>query len=245
MLFSNLKPLIEMEFDPKGMPGSKEIEAAVNKVIRKINSRTNAHKILLSITGSALQSGADSWNVDDIDIKVNDIDVNVDDMGRFIEDFSWDSDNYCLTIPESIIHIARIYVDDDLWTPKTYEVMKNTTPAYIFDFMEDNTTTDENYFTQIQNKIYFYTDLGGSSETSEIKILGYMDYPEVSKDEITCPDYCKDYLINEAIVTLASRPKNIISELSFKRFINESAESLRFLMARRNGLEINQNLNIW
>jgi len=241
----NIRSAINLEFDPDGLPQKNEIDEAINECVRNINGRTPAIKALITITGDT--SGDESaWNVDNIDIKVDAIDVNVDDMGRFIEGFTFNSTEYYLTIPQSIIALKAVYIDDIEQINKPYEVMKNTelgTEDFFYLLYGTRITSDRGYYTQYGRKVYFNKDL--STETSVLKLSVEMKYNELDGDTLNLPDYCYQYLISNCVKILGSRSKNKISEMAHSRHIVEADRFFKVIINNQVSIEQPAELDIW
>jgi len=213
--------------------------------VRNINGRTPAIPAIITITGTT-DDDADTWNVDDIDINVDDLDVNVDDMGRFIEGFSFNTTDYYLTIPETIISVKELLIDDIAQIPKSYEVMKNNYPSsedFFFLIFGTRITGDVGYFTQFGNKIYFNKDL--SAETTVIKLIVEMKYSELDEDTLNLPEYCKQYLISNCVKILGSRTKNVISDRAYQRHLIEAERFFSVILNNQVSIEQSKNLDIW
>jgi len=240
MDITKVRDAIKLEFEADGMPGNNEINEALNECIRNINSRTEGKRVLLTITGA---SGSTTWG--GTTSVWGDTTTTWSEAGRFINDFSFDSDNNCLTIPYNVKSIKRLYIDDIEQIPKPYNKMINTYPAdedFFYLLYGTRITADAGFFTQIDNKIYFQKDLG--SETSVIKVECQIDYPDIS-DDADYPNYFKQYLISNSIKILASRSRNIISQNAHERHIIETQRSFNFILNGIEKIEQAKNFDIW
>jgi len=245
MNVTNIREAIKLEFDPDGLPVKKEIDEAINECVRNINSRTPAINALITITGTT-DDDASTWNVDNIDINVDDIDVNVDDMGRFIAEFSFNTTDYYLTIPQSIIALKSIYIDNIEQINKPYEPMINTESGsedFFYLLYGTRVTADRGNYTQFGRKIYFNKDL--SAETSVIKLSVEMKYDELAGDTLNLPDYCYQYLISNCVRILGKRSKNKISDRAWNESIVEADRFFKVIINNQVSIEQPAEFDIW
>lgn len=242
MNISSIRNAIKLEFDIGGMPVKNEIDEAMNECVRNLNNRTPAIKALITITGD----DESSWNVDNIDINVDDIDVNVDDMGRFVSGFEFNSTDYYLTIPDNIISVKQLYINDVAQIPKPYESMINTESAsedFFYLLYGTRIVSERGYFTQYGRKIYFQVDLG--SETSVIKLEVEMEFDELDGDTLTVPNFYKQYLISNCVSILGSRSKNLISETAYMRHYRNAERAFRDIINREVAIEQSKDFDIF
>lgn len=241
MNITDIRESIKMVFNASGVPSINEINEAINECIRNINGRTPAQKALITLTGI---NG--DWNVDNINLNVDDIEYNVEDMSRFNLGFKFESDGNYLEIPDNIISIKRIYIDDVQQIPKPYDKMMSTFPAevdYFYQLYGTRIINNAGYFTQIGRKIYFQKNL--NDESSIMKMEVEMEYDEIKDSYLSVPNYFKQYLISNSIVILGSLDKNHISNAAYQRHIIESERFFNVIINRGIKIEQSPNLDIW
>ena len=242
MDITNIRSAIKVEFDVNGMPGKNEIDEAVNECIRDINNRTPAIKALIKITGD--EDAEATWG--DTTTVWGSATTIWGETGRFINGFSFDSTDYYLTIPDNIISVKQLYINDIAQIPKPYEAMINTESAsedFFYLLYGTRITSERGYFTQYGRKIYFQVDLG--AETSVIKLEVEMEFGKVNEDELEVPTFFTQYLISNCVSILGSRSKNLISETAYMRHYKNAERAFRDILNRETIIEESKNMDIW
>ena len=183
MLVADLVNEIASDFDDR--PPNNLVESKINTIIHIINTIVGEKHKLITITGSG-------GNWEDIDTNWEDLTTNWEDLGRFTQDFTYDSDEDKLTIPPTIDKVEKMWVDDELWSPTSYESIKELT------------LSDERY-CQIGKDIFFSGDM--SAETSVIKMQVSMNYPDIADGYVTLDYDFRQTLVSGALMLLATTQK--------------------------------------
>ena len=174
---------------------------------------------------------------------IEDIEDIWGELAGFIEGFSYDSTNYILTIPDSIIKIDDLYIDDVKQIPMAYSrMLDNYTEEedYIWLRYGVHQNIPANGYTSIGNTIHFSKDVS----TSVIKVVCYKEYDEIVDDKLIVPSYFKQFLVSNSIVILGTRKKNIMNG-SIERHILKASDSLDGLKQRLVSLEHVAGLDAW
>lgn len=236
MDITNIISAIKMEFDPSGMPGLGEIREAINETIRDLNNGLPLQRVLLTITGG----GETIWG----DVTANWGDVTIDwGDDDFIHDFSYDSTNYILTIPDSIIKIDDIYIDDVKQIPMAYSRMLNSyseVEDWVYLTYGEHYNIPANGYTCIGNTIHFNDDV-----TGVMKVVVYKSYDELDGNTLIVPSYFHQFLISNSVTILGMREKNIIGSLSLKEHITKSEKALIGVRQRLINSEHTDGLDAW
>ena len=226
MKISELRNSIKLEFSPSGMPGKNEINESINESIRDLNSGHILQRVLITITGS------DEDNVwGDITAVWGAIEEKWGELADFIEGFTYDSTNYILTIPDSIIKIDDIYIDDVKQIPMSYSRMLNSYSEYedwVYLTYGVHQNAPSNGYTCIGHTIHFNKDVS----TSVMKVVVYKTYNEIKEDKLIVPEFFRQFLISNPIVILGSREEHIITDSAYRRHIIKAGMSLRDLKQR-------------
>jgi len=166
-------------------PPENLIKLKINTVIHIINSLIGKKHELLTITGSG-----NNW--EEIDTDWEDITTNWEDLGRFTNDFTYDVDDNKLTIPPTIDKVEKLWVDDELWRPRTYERVVDG-------------VIDDQIYCQIGNDIFFSGDM--SSETTTMKVQVLMNYPDIEDGYVTLDFDFRQTLVSGALMLLTTSQK--------------------------------------
>ena len=247
MKLKTLKNEITIDFLPEGMPGENSIKQAINETVRDLNNDSVLQRLFLTITGTETDSNVDDIkiNVDDMDVNVDDMDVNVGDVGDFKSGFEWDSTNLILTIPDNIIKIDDIYLNDVKQVPMAYSRMLNS-------YTSEEDWTYLTYGVHTGGSAYGYTCVGNTIHFNQditlgiVKIVVYKEYDELNADGVlSVPDYFKQYIISNSVVILSTRPDMIIGQNALERHILKRDKALLGIQQRQVNQEHTAGLDIY
>ena len=183
MLVEDLVNEIASDFTDR--PPNKLVESKINTIIHIINTIVGKKHELITITGSG-----DNW--EDIDTNWEDIDTNWEDEGRFLKDFTYDTDENKLTIPPTIDRVEKLWVDNELWRPRAYQKVVDSELA-------------DQIYCQIGNDIFFSGDM--SSETTTMKMQVEMNYPDITEGYVVLAYDFRQTLVSGALMLLATTQK--------------------------------------
>jgi hypothetical protein len=200
MDITKVRDKINIEFE--NHVGANEIDNAINEVIETINRDIGGAVAIITITGI---SDSD-W--DEITTDWDSVDTDWDVLGRFTNNFTWDINNERLIIPENIILLKELYVDDEIWENQTYDRVKDTTYRTL------------HYYNHEQGSYHIYFPTNIADEDVVIKIKAEYNYSEIENNVIPIPDKYQQMLISGSILALAGRSRNVISDFALQRHIN-------------------------
>ena len=164
-----------------------EVVAALNTIIRKINAEMVLPENQFPITGTY------SLPISEIEDNWEDIDLEWQTMGRFDDGYSWDSNNYSLTLPKHITKVISVMTDDEEYDCIPYDELKAS-------------GTDDIKCAMVGNVLFFNKDI--STLSNEIIIKCKMVYPLISGDEYDgMPDNFFALLVAGAVYMLSAKPK--------------------------------------
>jgi len=184
-------------------PLKNEVLLALNKALRRMNSKMTPEKKIITLSGS---EGATSIG-DMTTTKISGLtDYKIGEYTRFGSEFSYDADEYALKIDHSITRVIAVYLDDVPWEHYDYETVKDTAnaTAYIYHF-------DGRY-------IYFPKDIEASAEVIKLQVEMY--FPDIEEGFILVPYTYRSMLVDGATYFLMMQPKYRDSD-QYKTYFKE------------------------
>ena len=181
----------EIASDFINRPPESLIKSKINTVIHIINSLIGKRHELLKITGT-------EGNWEDLETNWEDLETNWEELGRFTNDFVYNNSEYKLTIPPTIDKVEKLWVDNELWRSREYAVVK------------DGDLADKIY-CQIGSDIFFGGDIG--AETSEVRVLANMNYPDIKDGYVTLDFDFRQTLVSGATMMIALTQKHRDADL--------------------------------
>ncbi len=177
---------VKSRFDIDNPPKNNEIKMQINSIIDMINVECPSRRVILTATGEggSLIEDLDTVLIEELD------DTLIEDMGAFINDFAYDSDEYKLTIPDSIISVEKIWIDNEEWQNRTYKEVKDTGNSGAHIFYHEG------------RDIYFPADIQLSGESIKFQVT--MTYAYIADNEIQVPNNYKQLFVSGCIYLLAS-----------------------------------------
>ena len=203
---TDIKNEIKSRFDIDNPPKNNEISMQLNSIIDMINVECDSRRVILTASGE----GGDL--IEDLDdVLIEDLSTTeIEDMGSFINGFKYDADEYALTIPDSIISVEKIWIDNEEWSNRTYAEVKATG------------NSSSNIFYHEGRNIYFAKDIQDSGEAIKFQVT--MTYAYIADDEIQVPNNYKQLFVSGGIYLLAS----------FARYENKTLISIHKEIYERN-----------
>ena len=179
-------------------PNLMEVKTEINKVIHRIEDEVGLWRALITVTiGKETTTTDDTSETTDIE----DITTNIEEMGRFADNFIFDSGEKRLRLPDNIVEVNEVYIDDEEWKNVTYEEVKDTN------------NSSEKIFHQIGKFIFFPKDL--NSETTILKLKVKSMYGGVSEYDgygvqdqtVSLPPFYRQMLVSGVVMSLTIRQK--------------------------------------
>ncbi len=197
---------VKSRFDLDNPPKNNEIKMQINSIIDMINVECPSRRVLLTATGEGgdLIEDLDDVLIEDLD------DTLIEDMGSFTNGFSYNATEYKLTIPDSIISVEKIWIDNEEWSNRTYQEVKDTGNSSAEIFYHEG------------RDIYFTKDIQSSGEAIKFQVT--MNYAYINDGEIQVPNNYKQLFVSGSIYLLAS----------FARYENKTLISIHKEIYERN-----------
>ena len=179
-------------------PNLMEIKTEINKMIHRIEDEVGLWRALITVNiGTQTTTTDDTSETTDIESITTDIEA----MGRFTDEFVFDSTEKRLRLPDNIVEVNEVYIDDEEWENVTYEEVKDTN------------NSSEEIFHQVGKFIYFPKDL--SSETTILKLKvksmygGVTEYDGygIQDQTVSLPPFYRQMLVSGVIMNLTIRQK--------------------------------------
>ena len=177
-------------------PNLMEVKTEINKVVHRIEDEVGLWRALITVT---IGTSSDFINDDTND--VDEISTDVDKMGRFSSDFEWDVSEKRLRLPDSIVEVKEVYINDEEWKQLTYAEVK------------DSNNSSEEIFHQVGKFIYFPIDLATKTTTLKIRVKsmygGVTEYDGygLENQTVRMPPFYRQMLVSGVLMNLTVRPK--------------------------------------
>ena len=200
----NLQPIKFMELyndisvELPIQPNLMEVKTEINKVVHRIEDEIGLWRALLNVS-----VGTHIYTIDDTSFTtaIESITTNVDEFGRFEGTFDFDSTEKKLRIPDRIVEVKEIYIDNEEWKQVTYAEVK------------DSNNASEKIFHQVGKFVYFPVDLSTETTTLKIRVKsmygGVTEYDGYGIEDATVsiPTFYQQMLISGVIMNLTVRQK--------------------------------------
>jgi len=157
--------------------GVNLIKSQINSIIDRINVEMGSRVAIITIISETGTSFLDT------DISFLDTDVGFLD-GNVYEGFSYDSDNYVVTLSDAVEKVEKLWVDNAEWSPRTYQEIKATG------------NSSSQIFYSAGRKIYFPSDISEKVLKTQVR----MCYGYLTDEVITLPDNYKQVIVSGCII---------------------------------------------
>lgn len=177
-------------------PNLMEIKTEINKVVHRIEDEVGLWRALITVT-----IGTSSDNIDVTTTDVNLITTDTDKLGRFSSEYVWYASEKRLRIPDSIVEVNEVYIDNEEWKQVTYAEVK------------DSNNSSEKIFHQIGKFIYFPVDLATETTTLKIRVKsmygGVTEYDGygIGDQTVNMPPFYRQMLVSGVLMNLTVRQK--------------------------------------
>ena len=162
--------------------GKGLIKSQINSIIDRINVEMGSRVAILTIT-----SGETVTNWDD---DTGDWDVDDGDWGSLTVTTGWEYDStaYSITAPTDIEKIEKIWIDDEEWSARTFQEIK------------DSGNSSAEIFYSAGRYIYFPADVS----SKELKVQVRVNYAYLTDSIITLPDNYRSVIVSGSIYMLSA-----------------------------------------
>jgi len=178
-------------------PNLSLVKSEVNKIIHRINDELGMYKALFNVT-----IGNETKDINQMtSTNIESLTTLIQETGRFSDDFTFDSDNYILRIPDYMEQIYELYVDDETWEYVPFEAVRDASNA------------SQKIYHITGRYIFFPKDLSGITDTVRVKSkirfskVQQMDGYSVLDAQIYLPYHYRMLIVSGVIMNLSIRQK--------------------------------------
>lgn len=200
----NLRPIKFMEIyndisvELPIQPNLMEVKTEINKVVHRIEDEIGLWRALVTVTVGTHTTTIDDTS--DTTVFENET-TNIGELGRFRDDYVFDSTEKRLRVPDSVVEVKEVYIDDEEWQQVTYKEVK------------DSNNSSEKIFHQIGKFIFFPVDLSTATTILKLKVKsmygGVTEYDGYGIEDATVniPTFYQQMLISGVLINLSIRQK--------------------------------------
>ena len=198
----NLEPIGFMEIfndvavELPMQPNLMEVKTEINKVVHRIEDEVGLWRALITVTIGTTDDTIDG-TTDDIE----DITTDVDKLGRFSSEFFWDASEKRLRLPDTVVEVKEVYIDNEEWKQVTYAEVK------------DSNNSSEEIFHQVGKFIYFPIELAAETTILKIRVKsmygGVTEYDGygIGDQTVNMPPFYRQMLVSGVLMNLTVRQK--------------------------------------
>lgn len=198
----NLEPIGFMEIfndvavELPMQPNLMEVKTEINKVVHRIEDEVGLWRALITVTIGTTDDTIDGTTND-----IEDITTDADKLGRFSSEYFWDVSEKRLRLPDTVVEVKEVYIDDEEWKQVTYAEVK------------DSNNSSEEIFHQVGKFIYFPIELAAETTILKLRVKsmygGVTEYDGYGVDSqtVNMPPFYRQMLVSGVLMNMTVRQK--------------------------------------